>query len=460
VKAGFFKGSGLVAGLLSAQIFVAIFYGATIFFLSSSGDISNPNIPMEVKASKDLFWAFVVFGLFFLTFCIYRVRAPRAMFLYTLVPLLLFLLDLWISIYKFEIDSEHLGILKNYAMFYFGGGVLVILADRFDAQYTLFTSFRLFMTISVLIGLGFYLLPGESQVSYVYFGRMIATLANPNMLGYLCALHLMLLHGVVYYYGRLSRLEMLEMCVAVAGLIASVSLAAILVFAVAVVLLAALVALRIFPRSGALLKLVGVELAVGLVTLSVFVWIITAMDALSDLNLLYSKAYLHLPSPMDPEVSTSVVARVETFDLVREEVLGSWNGFLFGSSQFGEYIKWDSALVNLLLNYGFFSFALWFSFFSLPVVVTFASRRLLKRHLSQDVCFVFVLSVFLLSSLTTHFWLQYAPETYPTSFFLGWIMAFIMFHVYSVRATHRDSEKWVPEAPLENLAFSKQPAST
>ncbi len=417
-----------VRSMMALQFFVAIFYLSYIF-VASPEDINNPTAPTSFKIIKDFIAIFAI-GLPLVYSTLFKnMKIPLLVLLYILYPIILITWDIMVSVNKIDITEAHMGIFKNYAFYYSWSALLVVMAKFYRVEIKLFNYFRIFFSISTLIGLALYFISSM----YTSMGRMVGTLGNPNAFGYVCVLYLSILHGLLYYQKRLTKLQKIEMGLIFIGMILSVSITALVTYFVFLLLLFFLISIDVFPPCRALMRLISLEI---LVIVGVTTSIVSIAYVLDDFFSTSENPFMKLSAlvsnPMDDNTSTSVTARIFSYQLIFDEILKSYKSFFFGSLQTSTYFEWDSSLVNIAYNYGIISLVLWLTFFFSPILCIFVFRKILRRNLTQATCLSFVLAIFLLTSILVNFTLQYSSEKYPTSFFVGWIMAFMIVHICSL----------------------------
>ncbi len=435
------SGAMLVKLLLLLCLGVAIFYNGTIFVFSDSGDLNNPNVPMAVKLAKDAISSACILVPLWFALVMHGLRIRRQMAIFLLMPVALGTVMASIAAFKYELDGVTLGILKNYTLYYLAGGGMAILAKKFRMEAAMFTGFRVFMALALLFGLWVYVFVERDYV-YSLQGRLISVLGNPNYVGYLSALYLVVLQGDVYSRRRVTKATFLELILAFLGLILSVSLSAILFYLLWLLTMTLLMACRCLPRQRTLLRLlVTQQLAFVLVPIAALFYLradggILAMtfDKVSQIG------------RGGAGVLSLMAVRIEHYRLFFEEMSAAPMAFLLGTLRNRAFISTDGAMINIGLNFGIPLLSVWFAYFLLPVVLVIQTSRRLGADREWMSRMVLVLAVFLFWSAVAHFWLQYLPERYPTSLIIGWIMSFVALHVLDLR--HRKTGAWCEVAPV------------
>lgn len=415
-------------------VITALFYNGLIF-IANRGDISNPNIPFALKVLKDV----VVCIAIFLPLLLYRVRKelkmPRTLLLYLLCSVGISLLMIAIALVKYNMDCRLIGILKNYLVYYPSSVVLVFLIHHYKKERYFFNIFRLLMFLILWLGLLLYFAASEDML-FTYSGRMISSLSNPNYLGYLSLLYILVLFGFIYYRSKPSFLITVELIVAHIGLFLSLSYAAILCYVVIMLIMFIIWILRVMTNNRRLIELIiwGTAcFAIG--SLTIFLTRFFKSDV-------FSVAFEEKINPLSKGKIMelhSVQVRTEMFSTYTGELFSSLKSFLFGTFRSKEYIESDSAFLNLAYNFGIPVFIAWLVYFIVPVCFAAISFKKVKANEDFNAAMTFILSIFIASSLLTHFWLQYLPEKFPTCLFIGFTLSYILVNSLYMKQSNETS---------------------
>jgi hypothetical protein len=392
-------------------------------FRGEATDLTDPALPIAFRVGKDAAFALLVFVPLILA-VLFRGPALRLpLVIYWFAPIALAALMLFIGTIKFHPGFVPVGQVRNMAFYYFGAGALTLLAVQHGYAMRLFTLFRLFMAASVLLGLAFYAF-ADDLLLYTIHGRMIGTHGNPNFLGYLCFLWIVVIHGRAYAVARRDRLAPWEVVLAVTGLVAAGSIAAVLSYVLWLCAVTVLVALRALPPSSALRRLLAWQLIGGIAITVVMARALGAVDP-EVFELAIRIQNMIAGGSESTWVRTSALG--ELFD-----AFGSVGNVFIGQSSTSAYVQFDGSAPSILYNLGVPFFLLWCAFFLTPVFFVARRWRTLKRLSTPADGLALMLAPFLVVSVFVEFWIQYVPEMYPTCFIIGWILYFLMWHT-----THR-----------------------
>ncbi len=391
-------------------------------FTPESVDINNPEVPAWFKIFKDLSFLIVVFAPFLISLMTNKLRLSLSFVLYLLIPLILTLIMICIGSHKFDLDSQFWSLMRNSSLYYVGAGAVVILAYRFDCEMKLFQSYRKLMAFSVFLGLIFYLLP-NGLYRFAMNARMIGTVGNPNFMGYFCFLNLVLIHGFIGYEGRIKKWVPLEMLLAYAGLIASASVAAVASYAVWFLLFLGFMIFKFIPFNKRIVSVMLFELFVFLFVVAV------GYEILSQLDPVYLQLFRKLTE--SGAAAESIDIRAADYSMVYEEVSASIQGMLIGSSTKSSYLLMDGAMPNLIYNFGLPFFIVSFLFFILPLFTFMATWKAIKKHSFRESWLVAALSLFIVTSVGIHFWVQMIPQIFPACFIFAWIINYLFLRTTS-----------------------------
>jgi hypothetical protein len=139
--------------------------------------------------------------------------------------------------------------------------------------------------------------------------------------------------------------------------------------------------------------------------------------------------------------SPSFQMRNNTFRTFAVEIFSSLKFFLIGSFQTTKYVETDSAFLNLAYNFGTPVFLAWLIYFIVPVFFVAVSFNEIRKRKDFNTCMTFMLSIFLVSSMCTHFWIQYLPEKFPACLFIGFALSYILINALQLK--HSNNE--IPE---------------
>jgi hypothetical protein len=441
--------TSLIAPLALIQFIVAIFYGLYVFTPVNEGSAMNPVAPLWFKAMKDLY--FVLILVFFLVLIrASRFAIPSQVALFLVGPIILTLLAIVVSVSKLSPDAEHIGVVKNYGLYYFGAGVMMTALRMVGLDLHGLNIIRACMSLSTVIGLSLYLLPDESHWTWTHQGRMIATIGNPNTFAYLCVLNVAILHGFLCWKGRLTHLQIPELGLSYVGLLASRSIAGIIAALLSMIILYGLMisfgAVKDPQARGGLAFLKWELLAVvGIVGMFSAI-MLSPFSSLLPIDL--KEKYLAVFDSSQSR-STSISARTSSFVEYANEVSNSLVPAVVGSLQNRKYVKYDSSFVGLARNYGLLVLFAWFVYYLTPVVLCCHSRdhgAVWYRRQGLDLS----LSAFVISTLVFHGWVHYATETYPTCFLLGCILGFIVWDAHRPEGAIKTIQLRVPQETVRS----------
>lgn len=406
---------------LLCVVITALFYNGLIFVVNR-GDIRNPNIPFALKVLKDL----VIFVVFFLPVLSNHTRKelkiPKTLCFYILLPVTTSLFMIAIALVKYDIDSRLVGILKNYLVYYSWPVVLALVTHHYKGERYFFDVFRLSMFVVLLLGLLLHFVAREDMV-FTYSGRMISSLGNPNCLGYLSLLYILVLFGFMYHQSENSRVISTELIIAHIGLFLSLSYAALLCYGVILLIMFTIWNMKVVAENRRLIELI-IRAAGGCVIGCSAVF----------LTQFYNRGVLGVAfeEKIRPLVSGNVMnldsfrVRATTFCMYTAELFSSFKSFLFGTFRTEGYVETDSAFLNLAYNFGIPVFIAWLAFFIIPVCFTVVSLKKIKVSQDFNAAMTFMLSIFIVSSVAVHFWIQYLPEKFPTCLFIGFTLSYIL----------------------------------
>jgi hypothetical protein len=285
------------------------------------------------------------------------------------------------------------------------------------------------MFVVLLLGLLFYFIATRDMV-FTYSGRMISSLGNPNYLGYLSLLYIFVLFGVIYSQPDISFRITAELIVAHLGLFLSLSYAAILCYAVTLVVMFVIWNLKLMIKNRLLIKLVVMGIFGSVIGSSA----VFAMRFFR--NGIFSVAFKEKVSPLSSGSIMSlqsVQVRIGAFSLHTAELFSSLKSFLFGAFREKQYVETDGAFLNLAYNFGVPVFVAWLVYFILPVFLAVASFKKIRTSEDPKAAMTFMLSILIASSLLTHFWIQYLPEKFPACLFIGFALSYILINTLQMR---------------------------
>jgi hypothetical protein len=392
--------------------------GAFFIYRGEAPDLNNPNLPFAFRLLKDVVFTAAVFIPFFLVILTRGVVVPPSVALLLLAPALLAVLMMLIGTAKADASFISLGQLRNIGFYYLASGSIALLAWWRGRSLRLFSLFRLLMTFSVCLGVAFYVF-AENLLLYTIHGRMIGTLGNPNFLGFLCFLWLVVLHADIAAKDSLSMRTRAEIVLALFGLFGSASIAAVLSYASWAVIVAMLVSGGALPRSRAL-RLAAATQAVVLIVFVVVVAVFVARnsDAL--------QFFFRIQSVSSGESETT---SIRFADLVTAYGgLINARGILIGQGASLQYVQFDGTNQSLLYNFGIPFFMLWSAFVLSPVFAgIFAWPRWVSARAPED-WLAMMLVPFVFVSFFVEFWIQYVPQMYPTCVIFGLVMYYLLLH--------------------------------
>jgi hypothetical protein len=394
--------------------------GSFFLFRGEAADLNDPSLPFFFRLGKDLVFLFLVFPPLYFAVLHRGLALPVTPTIYWLLPLWLAALMLLIGSWKADLSFTPAGLVRNIGFYYAGGAAIAALGWRFNYQLRLFRVFRLLMAFSVGLGLYFYL-ARENLLLYTIHFRMIGTLGNPNFLGFLVVLWIAVLHGEVAYVGRLKPLHVVELGVALIGLAAAASVAAVLSYGAWIMIVVLAMAVGWLPKISSVRRLFAYELLIGMALVLVGMLLVAGMSDVMQL-------LVRLQG-----LGTSETLSVRLADYQRLFLDFAHPGsLLMGQSDAPSYVQFDGSNPSILYNFGLVFFLLWTGYFLFPVVITARFRRaLLRRGAASDQLALF-LAPALFVAFAVEYWLQYIPEMYPPCVILGWMMFFLVINAHDV----------------------------
>ncbi len=435
-------GNEMFKTLLFCIIIILLFYNGLIFTVANKGgDIDNPNIPLALKILKDVLVLAAIFLLLLSQGVLRHLKIPRYLFIYFLFSTSVTLTMFAIAIIKFDINSRLLGILKNYMIYYPASGVLALLVNRYNTEKYFFNIFRLVMFLVLSLGILLYFIISEDML-FTYSGRMISTLGNPNYLGYLSLLYIFVLFGFMYHESKISYLTACELIVAHLGLFLSLSFAAIVCYCGGLIALFMIWILKVMAKNKLLIKLVvyGI-ISSAIASVAVFLMkyfkggLFSASFNTKIAPLLNKSNFL---TSLDKgSFLTFIQPRISSFSTCIPELFASLKPALLGTLNKDGYVETDSAFLNLAYNFGIPVFIAWLIYFITPVLFTVSSFKKIRTSEEFNASMTFMLSIFITSSVVTHFWVQYLPEKFPTCFFIGFALSYILINAVQLKCPNK-----------------------
>jgi len=419
--------------LLICVVTIPLLYNGLIFTaVNKSGYIYNPNIPFSFKILKDV----VVLTAIFIPLLSHHVRKrlkmPGFFLLYIFFSTSVALTMCAIAIIKYDIDLRLLGILKNYLVYYPASGVLALLVNHYKKEKYFFNIFRLSMFLVLLLGLLFYFI-AKTDFTFTFSGRMISLLGNPNYLSYLSMLYIFVLFGFIYFQSRISFLITFELIIAHLGLFLSFSYTSIPCYSVALIIMFIIWYLELMPKNKLLIKIIIMAIfnsAIG--SLAVFLTKYFRGG-------IFSVAFEQKVEPLSKVNITElpfVQSRISTFHMSIAEIFSSLESFLFGTFHAKEYIENPSAFLNLAFNFGMPVLTAWLVYFIVPIFFVAASFKKIRTSEDFNAGMTFMLSILITCSLLIYFWVQYLPEKFPTCFFIGFVLSYILINALQLKCTN------------------------
>jgi len=418
--------SSLIAPLAILQFVVAFFYGVYEFTPLNQHNAMDPVVPIWFKALKDVFFALIVI-LFLILLTNRSFPIPYEIAVFMAIPIVLMVITITFSVSKFSPDADHIGVLKNYGLYYFGAGVMMAALRMVQWHVRALTVLRACMCASILFGLAVYLLPDEDGWRWSHQGRMIATIGNPNTFAYLCVLNLAILHGALCWKGRLTQGQAVEFVLSYLGLVFSRSVAGLGVTVLFITFLYVLVMYQgTQSEEGRTARLFIKREIIAAVTIACALGAIVMSPISSIVPYDIRDKYLALVLP-EQSTSTSVIGRLSPMRELADQISAIPIAAVIGNPKSGEYVKYDSSLFSLAHNYGVPILVAWVLYFLAPVMRFCLGRwrGLARGDEAGSMCMA--LSAFVLSTVLFHGWVHYATETFPSCFAFGYILAFILW---------------------------------
>lgn len=395
--------------------------GGMFIFRGDAQDLNDPNLPFVFRLAKDLAFSLAVVLPFAAIVLTRAVAIPPLLAALSLVPMTLGLSMMAIGTWKAGAGFAPTGIVRNLSVYYVLSAGIALLAWWRGYTLMLFRVFRLLMALSVLLGLAFYAF-ADNILYFTIHGRMIGTLANPNFLGFLCVLWLVLIHAEAAHAGRLGGGRFLEMTIAVLGLVGSASLAALLTLVVWVALVLALRWTGVLPSSRGLRHAFVSGSTIFVFAAIVGVAFLVTSDALQLIGRFGLVA-----------AGQSETSSVRLIDLLRTFAgLAGLKGMLIGQTVSSQYIQFDGTHQTFLYNFGLPFFLLWLAFLCTPLIVAVRSWRRWADEAGDADWIALLLVPFLAVSIAVEFWIQYVADRYPTSIIFGIVMYFLVLHALPV----------------------------
>jgi len=392
--------------------------GAFFFYRGEAPDLNNPNLPFAFRLLKDVVFTAAVFIPFFLVILTRGVVIPPSVAILLLFPAGLAVLMMLIGTAKADASFISLGQLRNIGFYYLTSGSIALLAWWRDQSMRLFSVFRWLMAFSVAVGVSFYLF-ADNLLLYTIHGRMIGTLGNPNFLGFLCFLWLVVVHADIAATGTLSVRGRFEIALALIGLVGAASIAAVMSYALWVVIIAALMLGRALPASKAL-KRAATTQAIVIAVLIIVAGFVVARN--SDVF----QVFFRIQSVSSGESETTSI-RFTDLATAYGGLINA-RGILMGQNANLQYVQFDGTNQSLLYNFGIPFFLLWSAFILSPVLAgMLAWPEWLGRHDRED-WLAMMLVPFVLVSFFVEFWIQYVPQMYPTCVIFGLVMYYLVLH--------------------------------
>lgn len=421
--------------LLICVVTIPLLYNGLIFTAVNKSDyIYNPNVPFSFKILKDVLVLIAIFLPLLSHRVLERLKMPRFFLLYILFSTSVALTMCAIAIIKYDIDSRSLGILKNYLVYYPASGVLALLVNHYKKEKYFFNIFRLSIFLVLLLGLLFYFIDKIDKMgfTFTFSGRMISLLGNPNYLGYFSMLYIFVLFGFIYFQSRISFLITFELIIAHLGLFLSFSYTSILCYSVALVTMFIIWYLELMAKNKLLIKLIIMGIfnsAIG--SLAVF---LTKYFRGGIFSVAFEEKIVPLyKGNITITELPFVQSRISAFYRCPAEIFSSLESFLFGILHIDKYIETDSAFLNLAYNFGIPVFIAWLVYFITPIFFTAVSFKKIRTSEEFNASMTFMLSIFITSSVLTHFWFQYLPEKFPTCFFIGFVLSYILINALQLK---------------------------
>jgi hypothetical protein len=392
--------------------------GAFFFYRGEAPDLNNPDLPFAFRLLKDVVFTAAVFVPFFLIILTRGVVIPPSVALLLLVPTGLAALMMLIGTAKADASFISLGQLRNIGFYYLASGSMALLAWWRGRTMRLFSLFRLLMAFSVSVGVAFYLL-ADNLLLYTIHGRMIGTLGNPNFLGFLCFLWLVVLHADIASKDSLPFRARVELGLALIGLFGSASLGALMSYVVWAVVVAVLMLAGVIPSSRALKRAATTEGLVILVLLGIAaIFVASHTEAL--------QLFLRIQGVSSGESETTSIRFADL--VVAYGGLMNARGILLGQDANLQYVQFDGTNQSILYNFGIPFFLLWSAFVLSPVLVgVIAWPRWLASRARED-WLAMMLVPFVFVSFFVEFWIQYVPQMYPTCVIFGLVMYYLVIH--------------------------------
>jgi hypothetical protein len=402
----------------------------------------NPTLPLVLKMTKDV-PAFVL-----LVLCCWEIsRKPFTYFasaqewrMAVVLPLALGLFMLFGFLLRIESSSQLVGIVKNYLLYYVLGGLIAVLARRYQLRERLEMTFIFMSSFSVLLGLYFYIWKADDINNYAFSGRMVAALANPNYLGYVCLLSAVLVQ--VRYLRRPSPYVLLPLGLAGIGLVTSGAFASALMYVLWLIL-------SVFAIWGVALYAPVSRSVIGLLKILTFQAVAILLGGL--IVIAMARTNPHMPrvfidswnkvasyTSNEAEGLNTVKTRTGDMEGLFERQNRSLATLMMGGEDVQKYKESDISIVNLMWNWGVVIAAGWvFYFLAAPIVVWRKSLNAppsVKTELR-------LLSLFGGLFVMIHLPLQYLPEKYPVCLFIAWFTGSLLLRDegYDLRATPTSS---------------------
>lgn len=397
--------------------------GAFFFYRGEAADLNNPDLPFAFRLLKDVVFTAAVFVPFFLVVLTRAVVVPPSVAVFLLVPPVLALVMLLIGMAKADTSFISFGQIRNIGFYYLASGIMALLAWWHDQSMRLFSLFRFLMAFSVALGIGFYVF-AENLLLYTIHGRMIGTLGNPNFLGFLCFLWLVVLHADIAWRRSLEVRLQAEIALALIGLFGSASLGAVMSYVIWAVIVLALLGAGALPRSAGLKRAV---LTQGVVIVLI-VAIATPFVAKNSETL---QLFLR--------IQTVSAGQSETTSLRFADLATAYGGLenirgiLVGQRANLKYVQFDGTNQSLLYNFGIPFFLLWSAFILSPVLVGGHAWPKWLQTKDREDWLAMMLVPFVFVSFFVEFWIQYVPQMYPTCVIFGLVMYYLVLHAISFK---------------------------
>jgi hypothetical protein len=392
--------------------------GAFFFYRGEAPDLNNPDLPFAFRLLKDVVFTAAVFLPFFLVILTRGVVIPPSVAILLLFPSGLALLMMLIGTVKADASFISLGQLRNIGFYYVASGSIALLAWWRDETMRVFSLFRGLMAFSVALGVAFYLF-ADNLLLYTIHGRMIGTLGNPNFLGFLCFLWLVILHADIATRDSLPVRARVEIALALIGLMGSASIGAIMSYVVWGVIVGSLMLGGAIPASKALKRAAATQAVVVVVLIVVAGLVVVA-------NRDVFQVFFRIQSVSSGESETTSIRFTDLATAYGGLV--NARGILMGQNANLQYVQFDGTNQSLLYNFGVPFFLLWSAFILSPVLAgMFAWPEWLRRHDRED-WLAMMLVPFVLVSFFVEFWIQYVPQMYPTCVIFGLVMYYLVLH--------------------------------